>query len=511
MDRIRRPVRAAENAALRIEQFLESSPWLFPLCLCLVTAIFGIILSQHRRLWFDEIGTILSLRSMAEKPLLDYIRGGGDLAPPFYFVLGSGMRRLVGDTPFVARYLAVAATCLAQILLFVLVRRWLGVREACLAVVLFLHTAALSYLSEGRPYSVTIAASALAILAWDHVNGPRRGLAIVGMAIAASAALALHYYAVFLLFPLGAGQLVRDFLRRKLDIPVWTGIVSPLAVLAAHIPLVRAGQAVYGKHAWQNLNPPSIADIYRFLFQDAGLVICLFLFCYWLLSRRQGLEGEPASLQPHIWGFLGAFLLIPVVAHTAGRVTGMMPVDRYLIFTVIGLSLAPVCLIAVWRPLVPLVHVAVLLLAVLSLGRAYRNEFRKQTAGIVSFPWLRANISTDDGPVLTTDTHLFLQLAYYRASEQLPRIQYPDSIENNIRYLGEDSGVRNLIVYRNTFPDIGLYAWQRPAAGPWRYQSVRKKGRDAWELTEALRLGGSVRLLRAGEGLELFAVEIPAP
>lgn len=513
MDQNRSPFPAVTAAAVRAERFLERWPWVFPVALCLVLTAFGIGVAQRRLLWFDEIGTLLSIRSMQQKPILDYIRGGGDLAPPLYFVLGRGFAGLIGETPLLARYMAVAGTCIAVLALFALVRRWAGTVAACCAAGLLLHTAALPYVAEGRPYSVTVAACMVAALAWDFTAGSRRYLAIAAMALSASVALSLHYYAVFLLLPLGAGQLARDYLRRKLDIPVWCGILLPLGVLAAHIPLVRAGQAVYGKHAWQNLHPPPVPEVYRFLAYETDLLFFFLVLALWLASRWSDTPDSPATpvrIAPPVWVFLSAFLLIPLVAHTLGRMVGIMPVPRYLLFTVLGLAIFPVCFFLAWRPVRPWVRMALLLLVVLSLGRTLRNEYRQQVALPVSFPWLRENISPDSGPVLTTDAHLFLQLTYYRDAERLPVISFPDSLENSVRYLGEDSGIRNLAVYRNLFPEISLYRWERPAAGPWRYQSLRKRGRPAWEITEAFRLGGTVRLLHAGQDWELFAVEIPA-
>jgi hypothetical protein len=512
MDRIRKYIAVADAAAVRVEQFLQRCPWLFPACLCLVLILAGARLAQGRLFWFDEIGTVLTLRSMARQSIFEYLRSGGDVVPPLYFLCAKLLVDLTGEVTLMGRYLAVGSTCLTVGVLFILMRRWVGVFYACLSTLFFLHTMILAYLSEGRPYSFVVLFAVLAVLAWDGIDGRRRYLAIVGMALAVSFALSLHYYAVFLLFPLGAGQLARDFARRKIDISVWLGLISPLAVLGAHIPLIRTGQAIYGNYAWQKVNLLSLADLYRALVNETGVLILLFLLCQWLLSRWLDPVSAPGSvLSVPILALLTAMLLIPVVAYTAGYVTGMFPIPRYVIVTVLAIAITPVYLMAHWRTVRPLVRVAVLLLAILSLGRTMRNEYRTEMTPPVSFSWLRQNLSPADGPVLIADAVVFLQLNYYRVPEKLPEILLPDSIELYRRYTGEDSGIVNLIAYRANFPEISLYPWERPRNVPWRFQVLRKQARNSWILTESIGLGGSARLLRAGEGWELFAVEIPAP
>src|SRR6185295_14459378 len=90
-----------------------------------------------------------------------------------------------------------------------------------LAAALTFATGALRYATEARPYGLVVGFCALALVCWQAAADDHcRKLSLTGVAVAVAAAISSSYYAVLILAPLGAGELVRSLTRRKIDWPV---------------------------------------------------------------------------------------------------------------------------------------------------------------------------------------------------------------------------------------------------------------------------------------------------
>lgn len=497
----------ANRSAQTLEEFLERWSLVFPVILCIIVVLFGFHLASKRQLWFDEIGSTITLRSLENVSIADSLRQGIDMSPPTYFVIGKFLADVFGYSPHLFRYLSIGSTCATLLLMFLIAKRWSSAYYGCLIAVTLLHTASLLYLTEGRPYAITVAICALAIFAWDRVDTGREYGLILIMALALSAALSLHYYAVFFLLPVGLGQLARDFSKRSVTWAVWVSLVIPVVTLAAHLPLIRAGQAYYGKHAWQNLLKQSAMDLYRFLGHDISIVILAALSLFWFMSWTEGAKATQISRER--WMIIVGIVLIPIAGHFSGLVVGAVPVARYLLPSVLGLALLPIMAMASWRPVTSVFRMGILAFATISSLREMRIELISQGRLQIPLGWVRENVSVADGPVVVSNPAHYLQLAYYRESERLPEVRFPDSPEKSVQYTDSDSGTLNLLSYSRVDPRVLPFRWERPAKEVWKFQVLRRLNWASWELTEARLLGGTARLMKVGDGWELFAVEIP--
>lgn len=490
-----------------LEEVLERWSLVFPLGLCLVVVLFGIRLAGERQLWFDEIGSTITLRSLETVSIFDSLKQGIDMSPPTYFVIGKFLSGIFGYSPHLLRYLSIGSTCATLLLVFFIARRWSSSYYGCLSAVLLLHTASLLFLTEGRPYATTVAVCALAAFAWDRVETGREYGFILIMALALSLALSLHYYAIFFLLPIGLGQLARDVGKRSVTWPVWISFLIPIAVMAAHLPLVRAGQEYYGKHAWQNNVKQSAMDIYRYLGHEISIVILAALLLFWFISAAEG--AKVISVSRHRWMLIVGLMLIPVAGHLSGLLVGAVAIPRYLLPSVLGLALLPAMAMASWRPVAPVLRMGILAFATISALREMRIELIAQRRLEIPMGWVRQNVNSADGPIVVSNPSHYLQLVHYRDLENLPQVRFPDSPEKSVQYLDNDSGTLNLLAYSRVDPRILPFHWEPPAKEVWKFQVLRRLGWASWELTETRLLGGTARLMKAGEGWELFAVEIP--
>ena len=473
----------------------------------LLVAMHSFLLIGRRALWFDEIISFYNLRSIQDSSVLEMLARGGDMSPPMLYWVAKAAGRVLGVSEFLFRYLSALFGCGLLWIVYVLIRGWAGRMAGCIAVLGLCHTAALMYFVEGRPYAMFSLFIALAALGWDRSTGARRMLAIHGMAVAACLAVATHYYAVFVLVPLSLAQCARDWPRRRPDWPVWAALVSPVVALAWHLPLIAASTKYYGEHHWQATLAEPLPEIYRGLFDGLGVPVVLLLVLYWI-SKGDGAGKSEGRLPAPVLLLIAGFLLLPAVGALAAKMTGSAVVMRYVLPGVIGMA-AAVAVAYSWRPLAPAAGFVLLVLFVASLGRPIRMEWLHNQKPAVSFDWLRANKAAFTGPVLVSDGHLFLLLYHYRDRERLPFVSYPASAEMELRYLGTSEFLLNLQATAHAEPALPFRPWVRPQAGPWRFQVLRKRGVPTWELAETIRLGGTAKLELAGDGFELFNVEIP--
>ena len=473
----------------------------------LLVAIHCFLLIGRRTLWFDEIISFYNLRSLEDRSVLDMLARGGDLSPPLLYWVAKAIGQLVGVSELLFRYLSALFGCASLWVLYVLVRGWAGRMAGFIAVLGLCHTAALTYFVEGRPYAMFTLFVAVAALCWDRSTGERRMLAIAGMGIAASVAVATHYYAVFVLVPLSLAQCARDWPRRRPDWPVWAALVLPVVTIAVHLPLIAATAKYYGDHHWQAAQAEPLPEIYRALFGGLGVVVILALAVYWIWKGDGG--GKPEGRPPApVLLLIAGCLVLPAVGALASSMTGSAVVMRYVLPGAIGMALA-VAISVYWRPLAPAAGFVLLVLCVLSLGRQIRMEWLHNLKPSISFDWLRTNKAAFTGPVLVSDGHLFVLLYHYRERAQLPFVTYPASAEMEFRYLGTTDLLLNLQATVPAEPALPFHPWVRPETGPWRFQVLRKRGVPTWELAETIRLGGTAKLELAGGGFELFSVEIP--
>ena len=59
-----------------------------------------------------------------------------------------------------------------------------------------------------------------------------------------------HYYAIFSLFAVGAGELARTWRRRQFDAPVWAALAGGAATVLLYLPLIEAGLENYSAGFW---------------------------------------------------------------------------------------------------------------------------------------------------------------------------------------------------------------------------------------------------------------------
>lgn len=167
-------------------------------------------------LWLDEAQTV----AFAKVPLSDLHEAlKTDGAPPLYYALLHGWLLMwdafgVSD-PWAARSLSMLFS-IAQLPLAYVAGRRLGgsVRHGQIALVVFaVNPWSVRYAGEARMYSLVVLLVLLGVLAVDWLRSKPGPLPVVALGVVTAALLYTHYWAMFLLFTVGALVLLRAWFR----------------------------------------------------------------------------------------------------------------------------------------------------------------------------------------------------------------------------------------------------------------------------------------------------------
>ena len=198
---------------------------------------------DRQSFWLDELVTVFLLR----QDFGDMLRAipESEATPYLYYVLAWPWTRLFGFGEIGVRSLSALVGAAIVPVAYgagaALVSRRVGVIAAALVSV---HPFLVWYAQEARAYSLFALLAACTVLFFGRALRGGGGWDLLGWALAASLALATHYFALFLIVPEAAWLLVRHGSRRFAALAA----LLPTAVGLAHLPLLLeqrgAGEAV---------------------------------------------------------------------------------------------------------------------------------------------------------------------------------------------------------------------------------------------------------------------------
>ena len=206
-----------------------------------------------------------------------------------------------------------------------------------------LTTGAIYYATEARGYGLVLGFSALALLSWQYAaEGRNRRLALAGLALGLTGAVSSHYYAVLVLAPLGVGELVRTVWSRRLDLPVWAALTTPVLPLLLFLPVIRSAQA-YSPTFWGAPQWRQTLDYYPFLFRPSlNLFVALaalgFLYLHFVPVPAPDPSPKRFRVPPHETAALLAFGVLPLLSVAAAKFVTNGYHERYVLASAIGFT-----------------------------------------------------------------------------------------------------------------------------------------------------------------------------
>jgi len=278
--------------------------------------------------------------------------------------------------------------------------------------------------------------------------------------VSLAAGLLFHYFALLIWLPVGTGELLRSFARKKIDAAIWAAMI--LGLLPLLWPWsIREGLHAYSSGFWAQ---PSINFGFFYAYSLAPVVAGASAAVFGLAAQRflvrggrlqqSGATASPLVAVP-FEEMIAAFVLCatPIWGFVLAIVAKSGLVERYVSCTIAGVVLTGCYWLAFLTKdsvLARRIALATLLLvacARMSLRRADHTVPLKDVYAIVErYAKTDASIVAIDAPLL------YLPVQYYAPPALAPRLRYVADLKEAIKWTGTDSEDRGLMALARHAP-----------------------------------------------------------
>lgn len=441
-----------EHLARAARAFMERNTF-WSLCgFSLLYLTWTLLLASQKLLWNDELYTYHIALLPGPTHIWSALMTGAEQIPPSFHLLTRGVLHLFGVNNISIRLPEMLGFLAMMLCLFRFVAKRSSPFYGFVAMGFPLITGAYKYAYEARPYGLVLGFSGLALICWQAAaEGQRRKLALVFLTLSLVGALASHYYAILVFFALGVGEIARSLSRRRLDLPIWLAFaVAAVVPILLFSPLILQSRTYAGTF-WARVSLSQVPRFYQGLLQPATvpLAVTLLLAATYTMFRPAAPHPEPRRQLPlHELAAALGFLVLPPVAFTIVTLVTNAFVGRYVLPTVIGFSI--------------LVAFA---LYSLPRGRALIGTalllFMSGWFTVTQLQTLRTTVETSrdrfeaiqllqsEGdpylPIVASEPHIFMALAYYAPPDITSRLVYLGDPEASLRRLGHNSVDRGML------------------------------------------------------------------
>jgi 4-amino-4-deoxy-L-arabinose transferase-like glycosyltransferase len=467
-------------------------------------------LAHVKPLWNDELYTFYIARRPGMRGVWDALLTGAEQLPPLFYAITKASIGIFGYTHIGMRLPEILGFWLMSVSLYGVALRFVSAPYAIFATIFPLLTGAFDYAYEARPYALVLGFGGCALWCWfEATGGSRRSLAVVGLVVSLAAALTCHYYAILAFLPLVAGEAVRSWQRRRLDLPLLIAFLVALAPLVVLLPLIRAAHS-YGATFWAKPHWLNMIDFYQATLYPSELLLFavpLALVVHGLINSE--IVGVSAGRSPILLSglviFVG-FALLPVAAVILAKTITHAYTDRYVITAVLGLTGV---LVWVLSRVASNGTIPALLLTVLGVALFGFQSARHYQALVGAARAYEQNLrflvdNTGGQPVAIQDPHLFLELSALGNGRPGLALVYLFDRDRGLAFTGTDDVELGLMALKSWAPlhlekfdefvarksPILVYGY--PAVFGWL---VTELERDHWQFSVSARNGEQLLFL----------------
>jgi hypothetical protein len=351
--------------------------------------------------------------------------------PPLYHFLNVYCIRLFGRSEFSSRLVSVLAYTVMSFFPYRLVRKYADVCTGLALVVLCLQCGTFSFAYEARPYTLVLAADAMALVCWENLVEERkkRNLALAGLFLGIATAVGSHWFGFLVLLPLTFGEAIRTWQKRRIDAAAWSAIAAGAATALAYLPLLTAASQ-YRALPWKGVALGDISESFRLVLEPcvfplAMLLVTLAFGRFLFGVRPPRSKGSPMPMP--VFVCLAAFALMPFPGFVIGKVLTHAFQPRYVLLCTIGLLIVVSLAIRDFgRRSAVLAALALLILGGYASFSRYRELSGMPTGGDTStFADASALSTHPELPVVPSDNDLFLRLEAHGPASVRERCVFP--------------------------------------------------------------------------------------
>ena len=304
--------------------------------------LFAIANAAIAPFWFDELLTFYVSRLGGPTQIWAALENTADGQPPLSYLFTLFFHRLLGETEFATRLPSLLALAIATYAFFFWIAERIGALHGVIATGFLWTTLVFQYSFEARPYALLTACVVLSLLLWRRAcEGQGRRGALLGLACVVAVAMGSHYYAIFSLFPLGAGELARTWRRRKFDLPFWLALAIGSATVLLYLPLIEGARQAYQEGFWSPVRWGHLATFYFECLKTSGLSLLAYPFLIavnWNTAQTPTDEKTMGNFPFEETVAMWALTLSPPLAVLAVMWTTDAYVFRYSLPAALGLA-----------------------------------------------------------------------------------------------------------------------------------------------------------------------------
>ena len=308
--------------------------WLTAVVFALFLFFTNAYISQTRLLWFDELNT-LHIAKLPDLATLWRLQNswGGDSAPISYAILTRLVYVLSGNSELSIRLLSNVAMIAATIVVFDCARRLKNGKCGLMAMFVLCGSFLHYYGFEGRPYSLVVLLTAIALWLWLHTN-ENNTAAAVAFGAAVFFVITIHFYGVLALTPFALWHFWHKHWRRPSP-KIVAGAAGMLCALVLCAQQIQSG-ANWTAQSWCPPSAYALVNVYTQIFPYG--VFTLAAFAVFLCATRTA--AKPMSEAER---FCWLFLTIPIAGFLVAELVTNHFFGRYFIAMLPGVSVASAC------------------------------------------------------------------------------------------------------------------------------------------------------------------------
>ena len=427
-----------------------------PLALVCFAALYllvrGLVQSRVKGLFFDEMLTWIVASQPGLHGIWQALRHALDGQPPLFYIVEKAALILFGNTQVSLRLPSVIATAIAMLCVYLFARRKQGEWVALACALALMATSLLHvYGANARPYSLVMACYAFAMLCYQRLPSWRYAV-LLGLSLAL--AESLYYYAVLGLVPFAIAEAAVLIRCRLFRMRAWLALTVGAVPLIPFWPLLSIMRTYYGAHYW--VDKPSLVTLPKFYgeyvltdsaYGAATLAVLLVGMLAYLFREKSELLANDGTLEFTDGVLILGLLTLPLFAFVAIKVIHGAMLERYVLETILGISLAVGCLLSRASRL------ALVLFFVFIGSNIGVHEFSfwrrvpgaRPDSGTRALEEFLEPYGSLNLPVVIPAGIEYLTIQHYASPKWADRLVFVGDPELAIKYVGTDSVDKNIL------------------------------------------------------------------
>ena len=465
-------------------------------------------LSSRYPLWYDEIYTVLISRLPTVPDIWSALAAGADLHPPTTFLATRIAEAVFGSKEWALRLPSTLGVLVLGLCVITFLGRRMNPLWGFIGAMFTVLTAIFPHAFEARPYGMYLGLVGVALVSWQSIAlGRHRTTALLALFASLALSLCCHYYGVLLFFPIALGEVVRNWVNRRIDWPVWASILLALPAILPFLPLLRHSLSAVANEKTTQVQLSVLWTSYRLLGSaqvTLAMVALLVIALVWHYVPR---SARRLALPPHEAAAILGLFVLPLPAMAVALTVTHNLTWRYVLPLDIGAAILFV--IAAYRLTNGSTTAALILAAVLTGIFGTHTMSRARSESLEGAGQVMTDPHYPDLPIVIGSGLGFVPAWYYAAPDLRNRLLFIADAGRALRYRNNDQSNMS-IPYEARF-----FHWPVQTFDQFR-QAHRRfllnwHDEDSWLLYAYRDLGAQVEILRKAGGDDyLLLVTDPA-